>query len=265
MDWERFSQLVKLRDSGHVEEAILELSRLAEETEDRLGKALALMEVVNGLRLLGRISDARDKVRDACELLGARHEFYPRVALQAAVLDLDEGNAKGALKKLDEILRKYIAVLQMEDHKDLLEEVYRNRGIALAELKRFREARPILERYRSEPYERERNLYYLGATEYELGDFGAAQSDLETMLTLNPTTVFRTYASEYLGRILYDNGQIARAKAQFEKCLASADRDKGHDEILLKWLVSSSKALNQTGDAARYSEMLKKLAGSPDS
>ncbi len=95
MDWNRYFQLVKLRDSGHVEEAILELGRLSEETEDYRGKALTLMEIANGLRCLGRVSDARNKIRKACELLGPQDEYYPRAAHLAAVLDMDEGNWKG--------------------------------------------------------------------------------------------------------------------------------------------------------------------------
>ncbi len=149
----------------------------------------------------------------------------------------------------------------MEEHKDLLEEVQRSRGIALAELLRFREARPILERYRTEPFERERNLYYLGACEYELGDLSAAQREFEEMLTLEPLPVFRAYAHDYLGRIFYRKGQIARAKAQFEKCLACPDRGKTSEATLLEWLVRLSEALNQTADLARYSEMLRQLAG----
>jgi tetratricopeptide (TPR) repeat protein len=259
IDWARYFELVNLRDAGQVEEAILELTKLGEKTQDRVGRALAFLEVANGLRTLRRVSDARHKIRQACELLGAQHEFYPRAALQAAVLDLDEGNAKGALRKLDAILKNHMPVLQMEQHKDLLEEAQRNRGIALAELRRFHEARTILEPFRSEPYERERNLYYLGACAYELGDFSAARRDFEEMLNLEAPPTFRAYAHEYLGRIFYDSGQIARAKIVFEECLAFSVRDRNRDEILLKWLISLSKELNQTEDTARYSEMLRKL------
>ena len=266
MDWEQYFQLVKLRDSGRIEEAIRKLTRLAEETEDRVGKALATMAVAAGLRDLGRLADARCKIRETCELLSPQHEFYPRAMHQTAVLDMDEGDWNGALKRLDEILKRNTSILQMQEHKDLLEEVQRCRGIALAELRRFREARAILEPYRSEPYEKERTLYYLGACEYELGDFGAAQRDFGEILTLEPTPVYRAYAGEYLSRIFYNlgsifykKGQIARAKTEFEKSLACPNRDNSRDETLLKWLISASKALNQVEDAARYSEILSKL------
>jgi len=107
MDWERLAQLVQLRDSGNVEEAISELARLADKTNDKTGKAIVIMELVNGLRVLGRVHEARRRIRDACELLGKKHNFYPRVAFQDAHLDMYEGSWKSALKKLDTVLREH--------------------------------------------------------------------------------------------------------------------------------------------------------------
>ncbi len=258
MDWDRYFELVKLRDSGHVEEAILELAKLGEGAEDRLSEALVLIEIANGLRLLERNSDARRKIAEACQLLGPQHECYPRAAFLAAEVDMDEENWKGALKKLDEILEKYTPVLHTDDHKDLLEKVQQNRGIALTQLKRFREACAVLETLRSVEYERVATLCYLGICEFELGDPEGAKRDFQQMLSLDPNSIFQATAHQYLGVMFLRQGQLARAKFEFERCLACPDRGTLREADLLKWLVDSSNGLNLRDDAARYSEMLKK-------
>jgi tetratricopeptide (TPR) repeat protein len=185
------------------------------------------------------------------------------VALEAAVLDIDEGDWKGGLKKLNAIFEKYSTVLQLDDNKDLLEQVQRNRGIALFEMRRFGEARPILETVRSLVYQRERTLCSLGMCNYELEDLDAAKRDFEELLSLNPGPLFQAYSHYYLGRILYAHGQHARAKAELEKCLASTTRGDVSDQILLQGLIYSCKALNLEDEAAHYSAMLKKAQVAP--
>jgi tetratricopeptide (TPR) repeat protein len=266
MNWDRFNELTALQDAGRIDkdsvridEATAELTKLADAETDPLAKSIALIAVADGLVSLKRFSDARRKINEACKVVGPDHEYYPRAAFKAAMLDMHEKNPKGALKKLDEILEKYGAVLGMEDHRDLLDEVDRNRGIALADLKRCREAIPILERYRSEPYDHDRTLYYLGACEFELKDFDVAKRDFQEMLSLEPNPAFQAYAHRYLGTIFNREGQLARAKAEFEKCLACPDRGDTSEAYLLDWLIDCSKALNLLDEVERYSEMRKKL------
>jgi len=261
MNWERYNELLALRNSGNVDEAIAELARLSDTETDRLGKALVLMEIANGLRLLRRFSDARRKINEALILLGPEHEYYPRAAFLAAAVDMDEENWKGALKKLDEILTRYGSVLQTDDHKDLLEKVQQSRGMALTELKRYSEARAALENMRSKEYEPAVTLCYLAISEFELEDFDTARRDFEGLLRLDPAPLFQAYAHYYLGKIFYRRGQLAWAKAEFEKCLAYPDRGKIPDPNLLALLIDTCKGLNLIQDAARYSEMLKKVQG----
>ncbi len=263
MNWDRYNELIALRDSGRIEEATTELANLGAAETDPAIKAVVLTQVAGGLGLLRRFSEARGKVREACTLLGPEHGYYPRLALEAAVLDIDEGDWKEGLKKLNAILEKYSAILQLDDNKDLLEQVQRNRGIALFEMRRFREARPILETVRSLPYQRERTLCSLGMCNYELEDLDAAKRDFEELLSLNPGAVFPAYAHYYLGRILYAYGQYARAKSELEKCLASSARGNVSDQILLQGLIYSCKALNWEDEATHYSAMLKKAQVAP--
>ena len=259
MNWDRYNELVALRDSGRIEEATAEFDKLAEAETDPEIKAFTLLQVVNGLRFLKRSSDARRKIREASSILGPKHNDYIRVALAAAILEIDQENWKGALRKLDGIVEKYTPLLHLDENKDVLEEVQRNRGIALFELRRFREARPVLESVRRVPYERERTLCSLGMCNFELKDVEAAKRDFEELVSLQPRAVFRAYAYYHLGMIFYADGQLARAKTEFEKCLASTDLGKISKDNLLQWIVNACKGLNLKNEALHYSEMLKTL------
>jgi tetratricopeptide (TPR) repeat protein len=259
MNWQRYNELVALRDSGRIEESIAGFFGLCVANEDPLSRAVVLMAIANGLRQLKRVADARHKIAEACELLDPKHEYYPRAAFQAALLDMDDENWRGALKKLDDILEKYETVMRTEDHRDLLEEVQRRRGMALTELERFREARPLLESLRLVEYDRAATLCYLGVCDFELKDHDAAMEVYNELLALDSDSVFRAYAHYHKGTILFQRGQLARAKSQFEQCLACPDRGDIPVENLVELLVDTCKGLNLTGDVARYAELLKKV------
>jgi tetratricopeptide (TPR) repeat protein len=263
MNWERYNTLVALRDSGHIEESMAGLAELFEEDSEPLNKALVLIEIANGLRLLKRRSEARHRLGAACELLGPKHEYYPRAAFQAALIDMDEENWKGALRKLDDILEHHANVLKTEDHKDLFEEVQRRRGMALTKLGRFGEARPLLESVRGIEYDRIATLSYLGVCDFELKDWNAALDVYEALLSIEPDySVFHAYANYHRGIILFHRGQLARAKSEFEQCLVCPDRGDISDNNLLTWLTDTCNGLNLSKEAARYAGMLRKDNGS---
>jgi tetratricopeptide (TPR) repeat protein len=259
MNWDRYNELMAQQDSERVEEVIANLNELGSAETDPQCKATILISVANVFRRIGRFSDARINIQKAMALLGPSDQYYPRAAFQDALLDMHEHNWKIALKKLGEILNKFRPILEIEDHEDLFDEVQRNRGIALAEVKQFSEALSILKAYRSEPYDRERTLYYIGACKFELGDFDSARLAFEDILSLNCSSIFQAYAHRYLGEIFFRNEKLPWAKAEFEKSLACPDRDKSSDVSVLTWLVNLSKSLNLEKDVAHYSEMLEEM------
>jgi tetratricopeptide (TPR) repeat protein len=261
VDWDRYNELITLRDSGRIEEAIGELTRLGDGETDPRNKAIILIAIAGGLRQLSRFSDARLQINEACAILGPEHESYPRAAFQAALLDIDQENWKGALKRLDDIRRKFASVLQVEDHKDLMEEVERRRGMALTKLGRFQEARQLLESVRLLEYDRVATLGYLGACDFELKDYDAAMEVYQELLSLEPSSVFQAYANYHRGTILFQRGQLARAKFEFEQCLSCPDRGEIPDDNLLQWLIDTCKGLNLERDAARYAQMRKQPNG----
>jgi tetratricopeptide (TPR) repeat protein len=261
MNWDRYNEVVALRNSGRIQEATTELSRIADAEVSLPIKAIVLLEVANSFILLKRFSDARLKINEATIILAVNHELYPRALLANALLDMEQTQWKEALEKLDRIIEEYFTALQVDDNRDVLEEVQRNRGIALFELNRLHEAIPQLEGIRSIDYKKDRTLYSLAMAHFELGSFDEAKRDFEELLSLNPNSIYQSHAHYHLGRLLYDREQYARAKTEFEKSLACPDKGGISDHSILEGLIYSCKALNLDEDAARYMKMLKSAGG----
>ena len=129
MDWERYSELTALADSGRAEEALGGLSELGRACTDPVEKTIALMATADCLVMLGRSEEARQPVREAYTVLGEDSEFYPRLAFKDASIDMALGNWKQALTKIDAILDKYSSVLGCCENGDLLDHLRRSRGI----------------------------------------------------------------------------------------------------------------------------------------
>jgi tetratricopeptide (TPR) repeat protein len=257
MDWDRFNELVELSYAGRFDEVVAELTGLADAETDPPTKAAIMLAVANGFTDQRRFSDARRKLHQATATISSKHPSYPRLLLAVAVIDIHEENWKAALKKLGKIIEKYDGVLKIDDNADVFEEIQRNRGIALFELNRVREALPLLQSVRKIEYQKERTLYSIAASNIALKDYDAALLDFRELLSLNPNSIYRSYAHYNMGRIYYDRRQLARGKSEFENCLACPDRGNLSDRDLLQALVYSCRGLNLESDASRYSQMLK--------
>jgi tetratricopeptide (TPR) repeat protein len=259
MDWNRQQELTTLIEQGRFDEVEAELTNLADAETDPLAKAVILWMISDGLRFQSRFSAALSKLDEACATLGSTHETYPRLLLAKAVMDIDQKNWKAALKKLNHIIKTQSTLLKIEDNADVFQEVQRNRGIALFELGRDADALPLLESVRSTDYQRERTLYSIAAANIQLSNLDAAILAFQELLTLNPSSVYRSYAHYNIGRIHYDRRQLARAKMEFEECLACPDRGNLNDKHILQALVYTCQALNLEEDASRYAEVMRKI------
>jgi tetratricopeptide (TPR) repeat protein len=259
MDWDRYNELVALRDVGRIDEATLELGKLAADEAEPSIKAIIKMAIAYGFSRHGRFSDARREFLQASETVGPNHILYARILLAIAVLEIDQEKWTEALKQLDNIVNGHRESLADVENQDVFEEVQWNRGIALFELHRISEALPLLQSVRSIEHLKDRTLYSIGMSNFELNNFDAAIVDFQELISRNPVSVYLAHAHYHLGRIYYEREQLARAKDEFEKCLACPDRGDLSDEHLLQALVFSSEGLNLQNDAARYSEMLKSI------
>jgi tetratricopeptide (TPR) repeat protein len=257
MDWNRFNELNVAINSGQIQSSLTELATMADAEPLPSDKVAILVAMSHAYRTLKRFQESRSALHEARGILGTESQFYPRLMLALAVLEIDEQNWQGALKMLDAVSENYGSVLRTEDNIDAWQEVQRNRGLALFELNRVSEALPLLQSVRSVEYQRERTLYSIAASHIQLKDFDAAILDFGELLSLNPGSIYSSYAHYNLGRIYYGRMQLARAKNEFEKCLACPDRGNLSDEEIFQALVYTCEGLNLEKDTVRYNAMLR--------
>ena len=108
---------------------------------------------------------------------------------------------------IDVLTSKFSPLFLLPENQSQLEHVQRMRGIALFELGRPDEARPILAVAATRETERGRTLYYLARCYYELRDFERSKQCFREALELNLDPVYQASAHYLLGLIHYAQGQ----------------------------------------------------------
>ena len=82
MDWERYNELVELRNAGQIEEASAELAKLADAEPDPYIRAVVLMAVATGLSWQNRFADARQTLHGAARMVGRESHIVSAVATE---------------------------------------------------------------------------------------------------------------------------------------------------------------------------------------
>lgn len=257
MDWKRFDELVELTQKNKTQEAISGLTDLVSFSENPADNAAVLLTIAACQRKLRRPTDARKILDDVRSLPGSPTSSHARALFLDASIDLDQGDWEHGLEKLDMLRGKFSSVLDESDNEDLLEDIQKSRGIALYELNRPKEARPLLEQALSLEHDKGATLYYLGRCCYDLGDLDAAREYLERALAIDLHPVYQPSAHYVLGLAYHWQGQNARAIREFEWCL-----DHDREQRVAKWkvltgLLNASKTVGLMDDANRYSKLLK--------
>ncbi len=138
----------------------------------------------------------------------------PRIALFLALLALPAGACAGQVPSVESIHRLYDQkqyseiVRLIPQSPDNPSELDLYRGLALAQLQRFPEAKAVLEEgERKAPHE-ERFAVELGGIAYRMHELGQAQRDLHRALRLDPHD---SYALNFLGTIYLLRGNLPAA------------------------------------------------------
>lgn len=255
-----FQHALALRDSGRVEEALRLFARLADSTADPEERASLLMNEGTCHSLLGRQFEAKMKLAEARRIAPKTHLIL-YLELEDAQLHWHGGERAKALDLLDRLYSDYTELLLRPEHRELFEQVQGGRGMLLTELKRYREAKPLLEEslsYSSGVVQKEAVLRDLGLCLLELGDPKGAEAKFQECLRETPLGVYATMAHYYLGTIFRDEHAYAKALLEFESCLPDAEEAQIPKEHVYGCLAETARALGRSGDADRY----ERLAGS---
>lgn len=263
LDEKGLQHAVELRDSGQVREALEEFTALTESTTDLEEKASLLINQVRCYRLLGRLTEARQRLSAARRIAPKTHLLL-YLEYENAVLRWHEGKRSESLDILNSLQSNYGKILRSPEHKDLYEQVQSGRGMLLAELARYREAKPLLEEslsFDARIIEKEGVLRDLGLCYLELGDRDRAKEAFTESLRENAHGVYATMAHYYLGTIYFEGAAFAKAALEFEASLSGAEEAQIPKEHLYQYLARTSRHLGMGKEAERYEKLSKSPSG----
>jgi tetratricopeptide (TPR) repeat protein len=260
MDTERLEKAVAMRESGRVKEALREFVSLTESATDPEEKASVLLNEARCYRLLGRLPEARERLALARSIM-PKTEGLLYLEEEDAILHWHEGDRATALKILDGLHAEYGRYLVPGGHEGLYTRIQSSRGMLLAELGRYSEAAPLLERSlesNSSEIDKDGVLHDLGLSYTQLGRGAAAKETLERLLREGLRADLVPSARLYLGDVYFHEGAYAKAMMEFEWCLAHAGEHKIPTPYLYKWLATTARALGMKEDAERYDRLAKR-------
>jgi tetratricopeptide (TPR) repeat protein len=263
MDWNRYKELNMLEHFGRFEEALRGLDELESECSDPEDKVLLLLSISNCLGRLKRYPEARQPLEKAFGLVGEHSHLHPRIAFKYAYIDIYLRNWKGALIKLDAILKESGDTLRLPENDDLLGLIRSGRGVVLAEMRRYREALPLLEQAVVANPEDPVILTYLGACYFDVKELGRSKECFVKALKLELDSSYRHKAHYFLGSIYYAQGNFAWAKQEFEESLKQGEDGEFADANVYEYLRRASQSLGLESEVDRYSELLQQVARSP--
>lgn len=259
VNWDKFHETEALEAAGSYQQAIDALKDLTDSAVDSVDGYLINAGIANNLRKLRRFDEARGYIRKSYDVLAPDSPYFASAMFIEAQIDEETGHLNEALIKLDNIVRRYPRVLADPTHGYLEEYILCIRGIVLAGLRRYEEARPILEGAVAEGCCRERTLYYLGLCCYRLGLLGSAERHLTEALTTDLNPHYAQLTHYYLAMAYLWQGKSAWARQEFEWCLEHVDVGDVPLVHILEGLVKTSRSLGQEEDAERYSKMLNRV------
>jgi tetratricopeptide (TPR) repeat protein len=261
----QFDRLYEKFEKGHRESALAELEEFAQLVNDPWERAELGYHKILWLLDLGRLPEAKLALNDFEKSVGRLvptppsddpTDFSVRLTIemlsaQIKVAYMDRDNIR-ALRILNDLMFRYPHSLQASLFDPIFNQMQTYRGLLLANLGRWTEARPFLER---PPCPKEwANIvtFYLGQYYYEHGDYRSAKLKLLAALNMTLPPAWEAKAHYLLGIVLHELHDEDGAKTQFEKCVAIGTTEYLSTTKIWEWLEATSLRLGLPDEAEVY-------------
>jgi len=252
---EIFARANELEDAGRLEEAVEQYRILAATLEEVEDKVTVILAQIGCLNILGRTKEARSLLPLAAQLLPAESENHPHLEFAKAGVLAAEGKRKHALKILDRLVSDKEGLLKATNGLDLYQHIQMRRVFLLIELRRDKDARPILEEVLTFRAENVSVHFYAGLCYFGLRDSGLAKKHYEEALSKGLPPLWEWQARVHLGPIYYADEALAKAKLEYERAEALGAEigasAKDQRNVYL-WLAKICRELGQEKEAAKY-------------
>lgn len=258
---EQFAKAEQLCDQQRFADAIHEYKQALANTADIEEKSGILLAIGGCHVKLGQLEEAETAFDEAARLAGDDQTSQAYVAFLRTDVDEARGGVRQSYKALRRLERTYRDVLAIPANRALYEQVRAALAYDLVQLKRPKEAWPILQE--AESFDLLKDLdeatlwFNRGDCLAQMKDYVGAEKALQQMLAKAGTN-HRLYwdARCLLGSMYYGLGQYAKAIQEFEDCLENSDKL----EIPAWQLANSLAGLYETLGDDEAARKYRKLA-----
>lgn len=266
IETQRFNELYNRFEAGNRGEALQELRQLTDNVDDPWDKAELIYHEIMFLLEMGEIPQAKERLSGLAAAIASLSSVSPRDGYQLDVrislpvmaryaelkVTIAEGKEAEALHILEDLASRYPKQLSTPSFSTIFDEIESQHGFLLADLDRWEEAKPILER--ASPPEMWKGVlsYYLGHCYYNDGDYQRAQGKLVEALKQGLPRRWEAKTRYVLGIVYYHFSDVQAAKNQFELCADMADPAYLRTTKIWEWLEATSRQLGLQEEADNY-------------
>jgi tetratricopeptide (TPR) repeat protein len=262
---QRFLQALQARDEGRLDVAAAEFRELRNAARDDRARGQCMGNEALCFAESGRTEEARALLREARRLVPPHPEDELRLELVEESLDETDHKFDEALDKLNRLVRRFKKLLRSPDLRDIYEHVQTRRGMLLVKLRRYQEARPLLEEALKFEGERGPEFYCeLGTCYVYLKECERAKLALLRALEKKPEEGWAVTTHYCLGLAEICLGAHARAIEQLEKSEALAKEYGRPTDQIYHVLAIAWRRLGREDQAAHYDLLSNRSSRAPE-
>lgn len=270
MDAQRFEHACQLKEKGKLKESFEEFTKLADDSEDPIDKAGAVLYAAASLKMAGEFKLAKQQLNTVRGILanlphlGKDTSTDERtvwlgiaVGFEEADVYRAEGQTEQALAKFRDVLSRFAVQLHQPSYRSDYEMIQTRHAFMLADLGRWDDALPILEE--AESFEQDKGAinFYLGYCYVAIGDNAKGEQKLRKSLEMGLPPHFEYRAHCALGKAYHKLEDYAQAKLELEKGARTADPSYIRQAELWKWLEVTCRNLGLKDEAEHYAKLAR--------
>jgi tetratricopeptide (TPR) repeat protein len=234
------------------------LDSILQSTTDPKRKASILLAKASCYNNWDNITEARQCVEEAKRLASSDKHLQPFLLHADAYLKMSEGHNEESLHLFETLLTNYSKYLHQPENQYLLVDVQCKRGLLLAKLGRWHEARPILEEALTSnlpAVEKSTILCNLGDCSIMADDYEAAKRYYESAREMGIPKGWEARCHYYLGIAYAKLDLFHEAKQELRICESNLAEYGLRHKDLYQWLAFVSKRLGESDKAQEYKRL----------
>ena len=246
-------------DPATAETMVQEIDREYARSKNATERAGLLLNKASLLRLLNRISEAREALRLAFEQAPSEPEVQLSCDYIGGGLYDDEGKTTEAYTLLTAALARHKDLLNRPDHRIIYEDLQRRRAFGLFEMGDCPNSTPLLEEVLSFASTKRRSvvLANLGNCHARMNDYEAARKYLVQAIELGDLHEWEGMAHYDLAKTYACLHLLEESKREFALCAERAAKYDLPLQDVYRWLSRICRGLGERAESDEYARLAR--------